>query len=90
MVQFLARAGNFIFTTTNRLARAHSLIQWVLGALSFWAKWQKRKANHSPLPSPEAKNALHFTFTTSYIMKWFLNKGTLFSAYIYNLNSANE
>jgi hypothetical protein len=56
-VRFLARAGNFFFTTISRMAVGPTQppIQWVPEALSIGVKWLGCEADHSPLPSAEVK-----------------------------------
>jgi hypothetical protein len=58
--EFRQSLGIFIFTTASRpaLGPTHPPIRWVAWTLSLGVKRQRRKANHSPLPSAEVKECV--------------------------------
>jgi hypothetical protein len=67
------RLGIFLFTSASRpaLGPTQPPIRWVTVASSLGVKRPGRKADHSPPPSAEAKNAWSYTSTLSYpFMAW--------------------
>jgi hypothetical protein len=63
--------GIFLFTTASRpaLGPTRPSIQWVPGTLSFEIKRPGRKADHSPSPSAEVKNAWSYISTPPILLR---------------------